>query len=216
MRPERGYRRFFLVRDDFYPRPDDVARIARSMRFHQPRGQLGYRSVDTYLPRGMRGRLQRMLGMPITRWYEDPADGNGVFYFGLASGAKREVPTVHYDEPVEDVTVVLYLTPGLPVDCGTSLWRHRRTGLEDAPTQAEAKQLRMSVRATNAMLEREATKRRCWVEIDRAGYRFNRVVAYASGMLHSATRHHGSSVADGRIYQTFRIGVDWGRSRVHA
>jgi hypothetical protein len=28
-------------------------------------------------------------------------------------------------------------------------------------------------------------------------------------VLHSATRHHGATAGGGRVYQTFRIGVDW-------
>jgi hypothetical protein len=42
------------------------------------------------------------------------------------------------------------------------------------------------------------------------------MVAYPSGMLHSASRHYGSNLRDGRIYQTFRIGVDWSSCRLYA
>jgi len=48
-----------------------------------------------------------------------------------------------------------------------------------------------------------------WMEMDRIGYRFNRMVAYPSGALHSATNHYGGTLKDMRMYQTFRIGVDW-------
>jgi hypothetical protein len=63
------------------------------------------------------------------------------------------------------------------------------------------------------VLERDAGRRERWIEIDRIGYRPNRMVAYPSGVLHSATRHYGGSLADGRLYQTFRVGVDWGTFR---
>lgn len=34
------------------------------------------------------------------------------------------------------------------------------------------------------------------------------MVAYPLGVLHSASRHFGGSAADGRLYQTFRLGVE--------
>ena len=58
-------------------------------------------------------------------------------------------------------------------------------------------------------LEEESRQRNKWIEIDRAGYQYNRMVAYPSGMFHSATNHYGGDLENGRIYQTFRIGVDW-------
>ena len=64
-----------------------------------------------------------------------------------------------------------------------------------------------------ALLERDSRYRQRWIEIDRVGYRPNRMVAYPSGVLHSATRHHGASLRRGRLYQTFRIGVDWSTFR---
>ena len=45
------------------------------------------------------------------------------------------------------------------------------------------------------------------------GYARNRMVAYPSGCFHSATRHFGGSNADRRLYQTFRVGVDWASFR---
>jgi hypothetical protein len=59
------------------------------------------------------------------------------------------------------------------------------------------------------LLEKESKMREKWVEIDRIGNRFNRMVAYPSGIFHSATKHFGSNMNNGRIYQTFRVGVDW-------
>ncbi len=59
------------------------------------------------------------------------------------------------------------------------------------------------------MLVKDSTNRSKWIEIDRVGNFFNRMVAYPSGAFHSATKHFGSNLENGRIYQTFRIGVNW-------
>jgi len=211
-----GLRRFLLVRDDFYPDPDEVRRIARAMKYELVEGITGYMTSDVYHPRGVRERLERVLGVKITRWDDDPEDGNGIFYQAFSRGSQKEVPGVHSDEPYEDITVLIYLTPGLPADCGTSLWQHRATGLLNAPTQRDARRLKTTLTALRNRLERDSENRQKWIEIDRAGYRFNRMVAYASGMLHSATRHYGASLGDGRIYQTYRIGVYWKSCRLYA
>ena len=208
-------RRFLLVRDDFYPDPDAVRAIAQAMTYSEYWGRTGHMGDVAYLPRGIRRRFENILGMRITRWDDDPEGGNATFYKAFSSGGEKEIPAVHWDEPAGDVTAVVYLTPGLPPDCGTSLWQHRPTGLVHAPRAADARRLGTTVRALRARLDRESTRRDRWLEVDRAGYRYNRMVAYGSGMLHSASRHFGSSLADGRIYQTFRLGVDWSTSRIH-
>lgn len=204
-----GYRRFLLVRDDFYPDPHDIVRRARAMTFREHDEFTGYVTDESYCPLTLRRRLERLLGLRVTRWSTNPESGNGVFFLGLSRGKHREVPAVHYDMPVDEVTVVIYLTPGLAEGFGTSLWRHRSTGLSDAPTRSDARRLATPIAKLRKRLKRHEADRSKWVEIDRAGYRFNRMVAYPSGALHSATRHFGGSIADGRLYQTFRIGVSW-------
>ena len=169
-----------------------------------------------YHPAGIKRRLEHVLGTKITRWDDDPDQGNGIFYQAFSRGEQKETPGVHYDEPDDDITVLIYLTPGLPADCGTSLWQHRATGLTNAPTQRDARRLNVTLSALRKRLEQDSEKRQKWIEIDRAGYRFNRMVAYASGMLHSASRHYGASLREGRVYQTYRIGVDWSSCRLCA
>ena len=201
------YRPFLLVRDGFYPEPERVRRIAQSMNFSRREGITGYMSTDAYLPSRLRSYIQGALPMKITRWKDDGT--NGIFYCAFAGGGQRETPGVHYDTPLDDITIVVYLTPRLPVDCGTSLWMHKATRLIAPPSRSDSRRLGIPIQTIRDRLESASTRRNSWIEVDRAGYRFNRMVAYPSGLLHSATRHYGSGLADGRIYQTFRIGVDW-------
>ena len=200
--------RFLIARDGFYT-GDAAWRAAQAATYHRLPHVTGLRSTTVYHPPGVRQRLEAVLGLRITRWDVDPADENGVFYQGLAQGRAREVPGVHSDFPLDDVTAVVYLTPGLPADCGTSLWQHRATGLTTQPTPADARRLGRPLAALRELLVRDTRHRARWVEIDRIGYRAGRLVAYPSGVLHSATRHWGGGVAEGRLYQTFRVGVAW-------
>jgi len=208
------YKRFILVKDNFYENPLQVHTIARQAEYYQPEHATGYRSLTVYHEPGVKARLEKILGIKITRWDTHPEEENGVFYQGFSKGARKEVPGVHSDEPYNDITAVVYLTPGLPPDCGTSLWMHRQTGLTDPAMPADARRLRRSLGDLRQQLERESKQRSKWVETDRLGYKFNRLVAYPSGAFHSATRHYGGKNQDGRLYQTFRVGVDWNTLRM--
>jgi hypothetical protein len=209
------YPRFLIIKDNFYANPQSVYQSALQSKFYEPEGYTGILSTAVYHEKGVKSKLERILGIKITRWDTDPGEENGIFYQALADGKKKEVPGVHSDEPFNDITVVIYLTPGIPFHCGTSLWMHKKTGLTDAPTYAAARRLNMKYSALVDLLEKDAWNRSKWIEIDRAGYRPNRMVAYPSGALHSATNHYGGQLENGRIYQTFRIGVDWKTFRMN-
>ena len=208
------YPRFLIVKDNFYSDPGKVYAASLQASYYEPEHVTGYRSKAVYHEKGIKAKLEKILGIKITRWDIDPLEENGVFYQGLSKGKKKEVPGVHSDEPYNDITAVVYLTPGIPPDCGTSLWMHKKTGLINPAMPADARRLKMKLHDLQTRLERESKDRSKWVEIDRAGYCFNRMVAYPSGVFHSATKHYGGSLKNGRIYQTFRIGVDWNSFRM--
>ncbi|MBK6882555.1 MAG: hypothetical protein IPH05_06365 [Flavobacteriales bacterium] len=207
------YPRFLFVLDDFYADLEKVYRAAQEATYYEPEEYTGFRSTKVYHEPGVRAKLERLLDIRITRWDKDPADENGVFYQAFAKGKRKEMPGVHSDTPYNDITAVVYLTPGLPFQCGTSLWMHKRTGLCDPPSAAAARKLKMKLADLHALFEKDSRDRSKWVEIDRAGYRPNRMVAYPSGALHSATTHHGGRLKDVRLSQTFRIGVEWKGSK---
>ena len=203
------YKRFVLVKDNFYENPTSVVEAARKANYFEPELVTGFRSTTVYHEPKVKQKLEKILGIRINRWDKDPIQENGVFYQGFSNGKRKEVPGVHADWPHNDITVVIYLTPDLPFDCGTSLWMHKQTKLTDTPTPNDARRLKMKFEDLKELFEVECTQRSKWEEIDRIGNRFNRMVAYPSGALHSATRHYGSNIHNGRLYQTFRIGVNW-------
>ncbi|MFN8164722.1 MAG: DUF6445 family protein [Bacteroidia bacterium] len=209
------YKRFLLARDNFYSDPVKVYEAAKSATYFQPEDVTGLRSTTVYHEPGVKSKIEKILGIKITRWDTDPAEENGVFYQGLSGGSYKEIPGVHSDEPYNDITVLIYLTPELPFDCGTSLWMHKEYKITDPATERDAYRMKMKLGAMRQQMERDTKDRTKWVEVDRVGYRFNRMVAYPSGVLHSASRHFGASLKEGRLYQTFRIGVDWGTLRMY-
>ncbi|MBP6430608.1 MAG: hypothetical protein KA319_02490 [Ferruginibacter sp.] len=208
------YKRFLLVKDNFYDNPAKVVKAAKDATFFEPEDSTGFRSTTVYHEPGVKQKLEKILGIKITRWDIDPKKENGVFYQGFSKGKKKETPGVHSDWPYNDITVLIYLTPNLPFDCGTSLWMHKATKICNPPTPQDARRLKVKFADLVEQFEIESTKRKKWLEIDRVGHQFNRMVAYPSGALHSASKHYGSSMKNGRIYQTFRIGVDWSTFRI--
>jgi hypothetical protein len=209
------YKRFIIVKDNFYENIDEVLNAAKTAEYYEPEHVTGFRSTTVYHQKNVKNKLEKILGIKINRWDTDPIEENGVFYQGFSKGKRKEIPGVHSDEPFNDITILIYLTPDLPVDCGTSLWMHKATGLVDPATPQDARRLGLPFSKLQEMLEEQSTDRTKWIEIDRIGNRLNRMVAYPSGVFHSATKHFGSAINNGRIYQTFRVGVDWNRFSIN-
>lgn len=209
-------KRFLMAVDNFYPNPDKLREMALRLPYTEPENYVGWRT-EPFHPQGVKDRIEKFLRLPVLDWPDglDNLDlGNGVFYIGLSAGKRAETVGVHYDTPTDWVTMIVYLTPGAPLDAGTSLWQHRATGLTAAPTRRDAARLNTPLADLEEMLLRDGQRPAKWREIDRVGNVYNRAAFYYSGMLHSATKHFGSNLQNGRVYQTFRFAVDWNAPRM--
>lgn len=192
--------RSVTVIDDVLRAPRRAREWALSQSFYEPEDITGWRSEDARVFAGLRRALGRHFGSAVRFLDPDRYYPSGVAYLAFSRGARREPPRVHWDEPESAYVAIVYLTPDLPPHCGTSLWRHKRTGLSRAPVRADEPRLGMSCEEVAARMERDSAYRSRWIEVDRIGHRFNRAVVYPAYALHSATRHHGRSERDGRVY----------------
>lgn len=202
-------KRFLLVVDDFYPDPLAVRKRALAMTYTEPESVVGWRTL-AWQPRGIKERIEEKFRVRIPEWEGDTSRielCNGVFFTSYAQGDRAERVGIHYDDPLRWVMFLIYLTPDAPYDAGTSLWQHRATGLVKPPTPRDADRLGTTVGKLAAILDRDAKTRSRWIEIDRVGNVFNRAVMFPGGFLHSASRHFGSGLEDGRIYQSFHFPV---------
>ena len=191
--------------DNFYRDPDAVRKRAFDYTFVQPEHITGYRSRRGYFPPRLKQKIERLTGYRVKsldRPEGSPYD-NGVFFQSFASGRRKEVPGVHFDDPVNGIVCIVYLTPGIPAHCGTSFYRHKKTGLESAPDARLARKMRRSLPRLLSEFEDDSRKRSKWVEVDRVGYKYNRAVFFPAKRFHAATNHYGGSLKDGRIYQLF-------------
>ncbi len=200
-----------VVVDQFYRRPNEIRAMATTMEYREPNGLTGWRT-RAYHPRGIKERIESTFRLRITYWEEDPdaiETSNGVFFGSYSRGSRRETPSIHYDDPADWLTLLIYLNPIAPIEAGTSVWRHRATGLTGKPRIQDARRLQSSVARLNALLERDCNDRQRWLEVARVGNVYNRAVLFTSGLLHSATSHFGSNSSNGRLYHCFSFPATW-------
>src|SRR5678815_1442362 len=176
----------------------------RDRKYSEPENVIGWRT-QVWQPRGIKSRIERAFRVQIDYWDDSRSieGGNGVFFTAFSKGDHAERVKVHFDEPPDWMSLVVYLTPDAPADCGTSLWRHRDTGLTAKPSRRDALRLGLTIEELRLLIERDGWTRKAWIEIDRIGNVYNRAVMFPAGLFHSATHHFGHDLSDGRLYQSF-------------
>jgi hypothetical protein len=205
-------RRSFRVIDDFYPKPDAIRQRAIGLDYSEPETLVGWRT-HAYHPRGISNLIEKKFKIKIAYWESDLEATevcNGVFFSAFSRGSRSERVGIHFDEPCSWLMLLVYLTPNAPCDAGTSFWQHQKTGLLSAPTRRDAERLRTTVKGLTGRLLRDSQSRDRWIEVDRVGNVYNRALIFPSGLLHSASRHFGSTLSNGRVYQTFHFPIKRG------
>ena len=194
--------------DRFYSNPDDVRKQALAMKYSEPEYVTGWRTQVWQL-RGIKRRIENTFRVRIEYWDDSKAieGANGVFFTAFARGDRAERVKVHFDEPPDWMSLLVYLTPDAPSDCGTSFWQHRETGLTAKPTRRDALRLGLSFEDLKQMIENDGWTRKSWIEIDRIGNVYNRALMFPAGLFHSATHHFGHNLRDGRLYQSFHFPI---------
>lgn len=193
--------------DRFYADPESIRKQALSMKYTEPEYVTGWRT-PVWQPRGVKSRIERKFRLRIDYWNNVSRSiegGNGVFFTAFSQGQHAERVKIHFDEPPDWMSLLVYLTPNAPADCGTSFWQHRETGITAKPTKRDAVRLGLELTDLQELLERDGWSRKSWIEVDRIGNVFNRAVMFPAGLFHSATRHFGNNLRDGRLYQSFHF-----------
>ncbi len=183
-----------LVVDNFYRTPDAVRALALSAEYETDlRFYKGRRSKQKFLFPYVKEEFERLLGVRITDWLAQPANGS----FQKTSG---EDPLVWHSD-TQSYAAAVYLTPGIPeerVDAGTSFWRNRFYG----------KRRPMGGSADIEMYsEFNLTHPDNWELVDRVGSVYNRLVLWDAQLIHSATSYEGFTPSDPRLVQLFFFNV---------
>ena len=198
-----------FVIDNFYSNPRTLIKKAKSLKFSEPEDLVGWRTNKGLLPENIidliyskSGLVVKSMQMPQGTPYD-----NGTIFLSLSSGAKKERPGIHWDLPLNEMLCLVYLSEGIPSECGTSFYQHRKTGLENAPTTKDAKRLKQSKSQLESIIQRDRYINKRFIETERIGYKFNRALIFPSRRLHAASQHFGKNIESGRIFQVFSFKV---------
>jgi hypothetical protein len=114
----KKYKRIFIV-DNFYKDPDAVRQFALQQEFFDDPGYIGRRTRKQFFLPGTKEAFEDIMGEKITQWEEYGM--NGRFQHNW-SGEKL---VYHCD--AQKWAAMIYLSPDAPPECGTTMWRHRKT-----------------------------------------------------------------------------------------
>lgn len=191
-----------LVVDDFYRDPDAVRLLALETEYEADlRYFKGLRSKQKFLFPWVREEFQHLLGVTITDWLDQPANGS----FQKTSS---EDPLVWHSD-TQSYAAAIYLTPAQPgdlsawggerVDAGTSFWRDRSYASRRPPSD--------ELEYAEVYSEFNLMHPDNWELVDRIGSVYNRLVLWDAQLIHSATSYGGFTAEDPRLVQLFFFSV---------
>ncbi|GAA0282336.1 hypothetical protein GCM10010302_20270 [Streptomyces polychromogenes] len=205
-KPTRG--RDYWVLDDVLPDVDAVrARCLAKDDWvqgapHKPEPWPGLRAMPALEPAELAHveKLVRQATGAKGIWAEDPA-GAGTFNHNcvqvVGEGECESRP--HTDSrTVCRYAAVLYLTPGIPKDCGTSFHRQSLPGGVLGGNQVLAPHNNL-VDALGTRFVPEDS----FTEDLRVPHRYNRLLLYSANLIHSATGYWGTTLEDKRMTAVF-------------
>lgn len=174
-----------IVVDDFYVDPDEVRALALRSEFSMTGNYPGQRTRP-FLNQYITERIESLVQNPILDWTEDIA--NGAFQYTTC----RDRSWIHADH-TNNWGGVIYLTPAAPPSSGTGFYKHLGTGCYRYP---EDEALRM-------LCDGDSQDYTRWVRLDTVANVYNRLILFAADRFHASLDYFGTSLDDGRLFQTF-------------
>jgi len=194
-----------VVVDDFYSDPEKVRQFALLNSTWLEQGALepdfaGTESRQCFYSDPIVERLRRLVGHDID--YDPRSFAFGAF--AVASVRDQGRRHVHLD-PAE-YTALIYLTPDQLCRGGTTMYRHRATGLSGLPDADFAQRAGHSSPSAyyKAVIEPDARNHKAWDEDISVEMKFNRLLIFKAGsMFHCADSYFGNTISDSRLLQIF-------------
>lgn len=176
------------VVDNFYADPYAVRELALRQQYVE-NGSRGVRSLDQFIFPGVKEAFEKVLGKKITRW----ADEYGIC--GRFQYCTSEDALVYHCD-AQRWAAMIFLTPNAPHECGTSLLKHKKTGIrtnEDPNIEQCFVDLGEPYFLDPTPFE----------EVDVIGNVFNRLVLFDGRCIHSARKYFGNRINNSRLFQIF-------------
>ena len=195
----RSVRRTAVIVDNFLADPLAVRREALELEYAADNRYFrGQRSLKKFPWECVRNTCERLLGLRVRNWTENPT--NGVFQFCV--GGDQLV----YHSDMNSYAAVLYLTPNAPPSAGTTLYRSKSLNarsVEECFVRQDAISPEARRAAERDMYHGKLLDRTAWEVVDVFGNLFNRLVIWDAKLVHAASDYFGTCKEDGRLFQMF-------------
>ena len=177
--------------DNFYEDPDKVREFALNQYYVEGgigRGFIGRRTENQFLFPGLKERFEEIIGMKITEWESHGMNGR---FQNCHSGE----PLVYHCDS-QRWGGMLYLTPGAPYQCGTTLYANKKTrarSYNDDGWNAAWENIPGDPHLDGTPFE----------PVDVLGNVYNRLVIFDASCIHSASEYFGTVMENSRLWQMF-------------
>lgn len=179
-----------MVFDSFLENPDKARAEALTHEFKESGSYKGFRATRPSPSAEIEDKINTIFRAseqkPITY------SGSSFMYHYTVAGTP-EVYHADTGPSLGDYAAVLFLKPGAPMESGTSLFRHKRTGAETGDPSRFSK-------LPGPFCYLDLTE---YEETDFVSNVYNRLVIFPSNRLHSMRRPFGYSVETARLTQLF-------------
>ena len=173
------------VIDNFYQDPMAVREFALTQDFNFSDYHRGRRTEDQFEIPGTKEAFENIMGMKVSHWMET---------YGMCGRFQHctceDALVYHADAQTWAATV--YLTPGAPYECGTSLLAHKKTGIRH-----------VNVEGSDVIWANKHLDPTPWDHIDVIANVFNRLVIWDAKCPHAASKYFGYDKYDSRLFHMF-------------
>lgn len=185
-----------IVCDNFYENPDEVRAFALSQKINIDGSFPGYRTIP-FSNYELKNMLQEIV-LSFGEIYKLHTHKNGIcinmdcncysgaFFMNTVNSC---IPWIHNDYNGDHIkyAAVIYLTPNAPISSGTSILQF--LGKDDT---------------YNRKYSTDKTK---WLEVDRIGNKYNRIIIFNSNKYHLPNNYFGINNEDGRLTQVIWFSI---------
>jgi len=183
-----------LVIDNFYENPDKVRNFALQQEFIEDTKFYRGKRTKSFMMPHQEHVFGLLLGTKIKNWEEHTVNG----CFQIQDAEDSEV--IHMDK--QQFGGVIYLTPNAPLDCGTSLYQSRLTGIR-SKSELQKKPKEEQDNIFNRTFEYGFFDKSKFDEVDRIGNVYNRLILFSGQNIHAVTNTFGNNNNNCRLFQIF-------------
>ena len=177
-----------FVVEDFYSDPYYVREQAFKLKWHDKKGNHPGKRSDYERHPTVKTKLEETIGLKINNWDADWNWANGAYNLCTA----EDKCWIHADQG-NSWACVIYLTPDAPIESGTGLYRHKKTGIRKYPDDEKLQN----------QLNNDGQDFTAWELTDYVGNVFNRAIIYRGEFYHAAVQYFGNTDEYCRMHQTF-------------